>query len=64
MYPWFENIEDMMRKGRRNNQSKNPKFNEFVFEDIIGTALMTSILEATNCDEALIQAQKNCDNMF
>lgn len=64
LYPWFENIEDMMQKGRRNNQSKNPKFNEFVFEDIIGTALMTSILEATNCDEALIQAQKNCDNMF
>lgn len=65
LYPWLEDIGKMIQKGtRRNKVAENSKFDEIAFEDIIGSALMTSILEAGDCGEALEQAQRCCDNMF
>lgn len=65
LYPWVEDINQMFKKGKRENRTnRNHQFDEFAFEDIIGSALMTSIFETTDIDEALKDAQANCDDLF
>ena len=49
---------------RRNREAANARFDEFAFEDIIGSAFMNVIFEAAEVEAALKDAQKVCDDMF
>ena len=55
----------MLEKGkRRNREAVNDRFDEFAFEDIIGSAFMNVIFEAAEVEAALRDAQRICDDMF
>ncbi len=65
LYPWIEDIGNMLEKGkRRNREAVNDRFDEFAFEDIIGSAFMNVIFEAAEVEAALRDAQRICDDMF
>ena len=65
LYPWVEGIEDIFRKGKRgSNEKKNQWFDEFTFEDILGSAVISVMSGTSTVDEALKEAQKLCDRVF
>lgn len=65
LYPWIQDIGKMFKKGKRGNKGiQNIKFDEFVFEDIIGSALMTTIFETAEVEDALKDAQDMCNQIF
>ncbi len=64
LYPWIQDIEQMFRKGKRGRKEKNEKFDEFAFEDILGSAVISAASGIAAIDEALQDAQKLCDQMF
>ena len=65
LYPWVEGIEDIFRKGKRgSNEKKNQWFDEFTFEDILGSAVISVMSGTSTVDEALEEAQKLCDRVF
>ena len=65
LYPWVEGIEEMFRKGKRgSNEKKNERFDEFAFEDILGSAVISVMSGTSTVEEALTEAQKLCDRIF
>ena len=65
LYPWIEGIEEMFRKGKRGSQKKkNQWFDEFAFEDILGSAVISAMSGTSTVDEALGEAQRICDRLF
>lgn len=64
LYPWIQDIEQMFRKGKRGRKKKNERFDEFAFEDILGSALISAASGIADIDDALQDAQKTCDQMF
>lgn len=64
LYPWIQDIEQMFRKGKRGRKEKNERFDEFAFEDVLGSALISTVSGIADIDEALRDAQKICDRMF
>lgn len=64
LYPWIQDIEQMFRKGKRGRKEKNERFDEFAFEDVLGSASISTVSGIADIDEALRDAQKICDRMF
>lgn len=64
LYPWIEGIEEMFRKGIRGGSGANGLFDEFAFEDILGSAVISAASGISTVDEALCEAQKSCDRLF
>ena len=65
LYPWIEGIENMFRQGKRGSQKKkNEKFDEFAFEEILGSAVISAASGISTIEEALREAQKACDKIF
>ena len=65
LYPWIEGIEEMFRKGKRGSKEKKNKwFDEFAFEDILGSAVISVMSGTSTVDEALLEAQRICDRVF
>lgn len=65
LYPWIEEIEEMFRKGKRSGQEKqNAQFDEFAFEDILGSAAISVTSGISSIEEALSKAQRNCNRLF
>lgn len=64
LYPWIEKIEEMFRKGMRGCRGKNERFDEFAFEDVLGSAVISAASGISTVEEALKEAQKSCDKMF
>lgn len=64
LYPWIEEIETMFQKGKRGECGVGQKFDEFIFEDILGTAVMSAAAGISTVEEALSTAQKKCDRLF
>lgn len=64
-YPWIAGVEKAFAIGtRRYENEKNEKFDECLFEDILGEAIRSVLLELQTIDEALDEAQKKCDEAF
>lgn len=65
LYPWIQGIEDMFRKGKRGGEKKkNPCFDEFTFEDILGSAVISAVSGISTVDEVLAEAQRSCEKLF
>lgn len=64
LYPWIEGIEEMFRKGIRGGQGADERFDEFAFEDILGSAVISAASGISTVNEALLEAQKSCNRMF
>ena len=64
LYPWIEGIEEMFRKGKRGSRDGNPQFDEFAFEDILGSAVISAESGISTVEEALAEAQNACDRIW
>lgn len=65
LYPWIGEIEEIFSKGRRGAYPEsNTDFDEFAFEDILGSSFMAVVSGADDIYNALNEAQKICDRMF
>jgi multiple sugar transport system substrate-binding protein len=65
LYPWIEGMEKSFEFGWRiSSHKKNPFFNEFLFEDILGKAIRSIASEIEDVDTALNKAQLECDAAF
>lgn len=65
LYPWLEGMEQSFAAGwRLYGSERNPDFNEFQFEDILGTAIRSIASGIEERDAALAKAQEECDRMF
>lgn len=65
LYPWLDGIEESFRPGRRiYSHEKNPGFNEFLFEDILGKAIRSIASGIDSVEEGLKKAQEECDLEF
>lgn len=64
-YPWLENMEKSFEPGwRLYKHDRNPDFNEFLFEDILGKAIRSIASGIEEMDDALEKAQEECDRAF
>lgn len=65
MYPWLEGMERSFEPGWRTYMNgKNPDFNEFIFEDILGRAIRSVASGIEGRDFALYKAQLELDEAF
>mgnify|MGYP001585366836 CR=1 FL=1 len=65
LYPWIEGMDKSFRYGgRRNKNSKHPKFDDRKFEGILGIAIRSSVTGILDIDIALNNAQQLCDKEF
>ncbi len=65
LYPWLEDMEGVFKPGWRfYTHEKNPAFNEFIFEDILGKALRSIASGIEDVDSALKKAQAECLEAF
>lgn len=65
MYPWLEGMEQSFEPGWRTyHHGKNPDFNEFLFEDILGRAIRSAASGIEDRDAALSKAQLEMDAAF
>lgn len=64
LYPWIEGIENMFQKGMRGENEDGVKFDEFIYEDILGSAIMSAASGISTVEEALILAQRKCDQLL
>ena len=54
----------MFRKGKRGSRDGNPQFDEFAFEDILGSAVISAESGISTVEEALAEAQNACDRIW
>lgn len=65
LYPWIKDMEQAFETAWRiSSHEKNPGFNEFLFEDILGKAIRATASGIEDIDVALQKAQKECDEAF
>lgn len=65
LYPWLEGMEKSFESGWRIYETNgNCCFNEFLFEDILGTAIRSVASGIENLDSALKKAQEECEKAF
>ena len=65
LFPWLEKARDSFRCGSRRAESKRyPLFNEKTFENILGTAVRSSVTGMMPAQNALDYAQKITENTF
>jgi multiple sugar transport system substrate-binding protein len=64
LYPWTTCFKESFNKGWRNPITRNPKFDEFEFEQILGTTLSSIIAGLLDVDEGLDEVQKEFDVRF
>jgi multiple sugar transport system substrate-binding protein len=65
VYPWLKNIDAHFKQGWRNVQSSRyPRFDNHHFERIFGTAVRNAALGLMSVDEALKNAQAQCEKEF
>ncbi|MDO5408296.1 MAG: extracellular solute-binding protein [Eubacteriales bacterium] len=65
MYPWVEDMEKSFELGwRAYSHENNPKFQEFLFEDILGRAIRLIASGIEDAETALTRAQEECERMF
>lgn len=64
-YPWLEDMEKSFKPGwRLYKHDRNPDFNEFLFEDILGKAIRSIASGIEETDAALKKAQEECARAF
>ena len=64
-YPWLEHMEQNFAGGWRHYiNEKNRSFNEFQFEDVLGTAIRSAASGILDWETALKKAQLECDRLF
>lgn len=64
-YPWLEDMEKSFEPGwRLYKHDRNPEFNEFLFEDILGRAIRSIASGIEDVDDALKNAQEECEREF
>jgi multiple sugar transport system substrate-binding protein len=65
IYPWLRNIGDRFRQGWRKIESpKYAHFDNYQFELILGNAVRNAVLGIMSIEEALANAQQECDKEF
>ncbi len=65
LYPWIEDMEKAFESGRRKySHSKNPRFDQFRFEDILGKAVRSIASGIEDMNTALEKAQAECERFF
>lgn len=65
LYPWLEDMEGVFKPGWRfYTHEKNPAFNEFIFEDILGKALRSIASGIEDVDSALKKPRQNAWRHF
>jgi multiple sugar transport system substrate-binding protein len=65
LYPWIEGMEHAFSIGWRRNCSRYGKpITEFKYEEILGTAIRSSVLGIMSMEDALKEAQKRCDSIL
>lgn len=64
-YPWIEDMEENLMMGWRNfTATKNSKFNEFEFEDMLGRTIRNVASEIETLSSALDYVQNECNTRW
>lgn len=59
LFPWLEKARDSFRLGSRRTENQHyPSFNEKIFENILGTAVRSSVTGIMSVEDALNYAQE------
>ncbi|MDR0623447.1 MAG: extracellular solute-binding protein, partial [Treponema sp.] len=62
VYPWLRNIREYFKSGSRRITGKRyPRFDNYHFERILGSAVRSAAMGLTSPEKALENAQRQCD---
>ena len=65
LYPWVEGMEKAFGQGwRRENDCVSGSFDEYKFEEILGSAIRNAVSGVMGIEDALKEAQRRCDQIF
>jgi multiple sugar transport system substrate-binding protein len=64
IYPWFRNIDEHFKSGWRGMRTGYPQFDDHQFESILGSAIHSAALGLVPVEEALANAQRQCESEF